>query len=83
MLALVKDFKQKTTYRARKAGQKFGWQKDFYDHIIRIREDFGAQVRYIANNPVREGLVKNWDEYPFTGPSGADLRALIDSAMTL
>jgi putative transposase len=59
------------------------WQKDFYDHVIRRDEDLGAQVRYIAGNPVRKGLVKDWREYPFTGAIGIDLNAIIGSAITL
>ena len=82
----ITDFKQRSGYWLQQHKELYAgatWQKDFYDHTIRTREDLGAQVRYSANNPVRKDLVKNWDEYQFTGPSGADLRTLIDSAMTL
>jgi len=36
---MIKEFKQKTTFRLRQAGKPFGWQKDFYDHIIQANED--------------------------------------------
>ena len=29
------------------------WQKSFYDHIIRNREDFEEHLRYIYENPIR------------------------------
>ena len=29
------------------------WQKSFYDHIIRNREDYEAHVKYILENPIR------------------------------
>ena len=29
------------------------WQKSFYDHIIRDREDYEKHVRYICENPLR------------------------------
>lgn len=65
-----KIFKQKTTYRARRAGKDFAWQKDFYDHIIRAAEDYGAQVRYILRNPVRRGLCERWEDWPYKGVIG-------------
>ena len=70
LLALMKDFKQKTTFRARNAGLVFGWQKDFYDHLIRAREDYGAQVHYLLRNPVRRGLVAHWEHWPHRGVLG-------------
>ena len=53
------------------------WQDNFYDHVLRRDEDFANQVRYIVNNPVRRGLVKNWQDYPFTGSIGFDLKELL------
>ena len=46
-------------------------------------EDWRALVRYIANNPVRGGLVEQWDEYPFTGSIGYDLHAIIEGAASI
>jgi putative transposase len=76
-------FKQRTGFWLGRHCPGIRWQKDFYDHIIRRTEDLGAQVRYIAGNPVRRGLVKDWREYPFTGAIGVDLNALISSTITL
>jgi REP element-mobilizing transposase RayT len=33
------------------------WQKESYDHVIRDAADWAAQVRYVAENPERAGLV--------------------------
>jgi len=52
------------------------WQPDFFDHILR----FGTwqdQVKYIAQNPVRAGLVENCFDYPFLGSIGTELREII------
>jgi len=70
LLALVERFKQKTTFRVRQAGGDFAWQKDFYDHIIRASEDYGAQVRYLLRNPVRRGLCAHWEHWPNKGVLG-------------
>lgn len=60
-------FKQKSGYWFYKYQHGIKWQKDFYDHILRKDEDIKKHVRYILENPVRKGIVKNWKEYPFKG----------------
>ena len=37
------------------------WQAGYHEHRIRNLEDFEAQKRYIANNPVR----KHYEAYPY------------------
>jgi len=83
LLALIKDFKQKTTCRLRQAGSEFGWQKDFYDHIIRANEDYGAQVRYLLRNPVRRGLCEHWQDWPHKGVLGQTWDQLAAAIATL
>ena len=43
------------------------WQQRFFDHIIRNEEDFYETRAYITMNPVRKGLVKSAEEWPYTG----------------
>jgi REP-associated tyrosine transposase len=81
--AAVVRFKQQTGFWLGRHRQDVCWQKDFFDHIIRRDEDLGAQVRYIAGNPVRKNLVRDWRGYPFTGSVGADLNAIVSSTITL
>jgi hypothetical protein len=57
------------------------WQKDSYDHVLRNAErgpqEFQNTARYIANNPVRAGIVEAAEDYPFAGvmlPGYATLR---------
>lgn len=83
LLALIKDFKQKTTFRLRQAGGEFGWQKDFYDHIVRANEDYGAQVRYLLRNPVRRGLCQRWQDWPHKGVLGQTWEQLAVAIATL
>ena len=40
------------------------WQRDFYDHIIRCGESLTQKAEYIVNNPVRERIVEEWEDYP-------------------
>jgi putative transposase len=67
LIKLIKQFKQKTGYSFRKATGKRLWQKSYYDHILRKEEDVVEVVRYILENPIRKGLSRQAEEYPFSG----------------
>ncbi len=49
------------------------WQKSFYDHFLRKDEDIKTTSLYILDNPVRKGLVQNYEEYLFSGSLVFDL----------
>jgi len=49
------------------------WQEDYHDHIVRHSDDLANHVRYILANPVRGGLVEDWNDYPFVGSIGIEL----------
>ncbi len=74
---VVVSFKQQSGYWLAKNQRTFYWQKNFYDHILRPDEDLAAQVRYVIDNPVRAGLVKRWEEYPYSGSIGIDLKDVL------
>ncbi len=44
--------KQLKGYVSKQIGKTI-WQKSFYDHIIRDREDYEEHLKYISENPVR------------------------------
>jgi REP element-mobilizing transposase RayT len=41
------------------------WLGESFDHMLRTGESAEAKVEYIAHNPVRKGLAKTPDEYPW------------------
>jgi REP element-mobilizing transposase RayT len=41
------------------------WQREYFDRILRSHEHAEAKVEYICQNPVRKGLVKRVDDYPW------------------
>jgi putative transposase len=43
------------------------WQQGFFDHLIRHRESYAEKWEYVRQNPVRAGLVKDPDEWPWQG----------------
>lgn len=63
----VSSFKRSTT---RTAKQRFSverlWQKNFYDHVVRRDESLSKIMEYVLNNPVRKGIVTQWELYPYS-----------------
>jgi len=70
-------FKQYSGWWLKINRPEVGWQKGFYDRIVRSDKKLAAFVRYTVNNPVRRGLVSDWRDYPFTGAIGLDLEELL------
>jgi REP element-mobilizing transposase RayT len=43
------------------------WQPEFFDHVLRSSDSYSKKWDYVRQNPVRAGLVKNADAWPFSG----------------
>ena len=43
------------------------WQEEFFDHVLRSSESYSQKWEYVKENPVRAGLVKKSDDWPFQG----------------
>jgi putative transposase len=68
----VSAFKRYTGRSARQMHHiKPLWQKNFYDHVVRKDESLIEICLYILNNPVRKGIVLNWEDYPYSKISGS------------
>ncbi len=39
------------------------WQEESFDRIVRSSENLDAKIAYILQNPVRKGLVDDWQQY--------------------
>jgi REP element-mobilizing transposase RayT len=68
---LLKDlgqFKRVTAFQINPVIKQSGsfWAREDFDHWIRTPEKFESAIRYIANNPVKAGRIKHWDEWPWT-----------------
>ncbi|MEM6262234.1 MAG: transposase [Bacteroidota bacterium] len=48
-----------------RTGNQF-WHRESYDRIIRNKKEFDNQITYVVNNPVKAGLVSDWQEWRFT-----------------
>ena len=57
-------------YTARKANLLLGrqgafWQDESYDHAIRNEAEFERVLRYVLENPLKAGLVSDWEAWPW------------------
>jgi len=43
------------------------WQRDFWDTQLRKGENYDEKWRYVLENPVRAGLVKHSEDWPYQG----------------
>jgi putative transposase len=63
----VKAFKQVTGFEfERRTGDRL-WQRYYYDHVLRPKDDPNGVAWYIWLNPVRAGLCEESKQYPFLG----------------
>jgi putative transposase len=67
MRELISKFKQKTAYEFKKMYQERLWQENYYEHVLRNDEDTRNVARYILENPIRKGLVRDVLDYPYLG----------------
>jgi REP-associated tyrosine transposase len=65
-------------YYKRALGQSL-WQRYGFERTLRADEPSLAVARYILENPVRAGLVKAVQDYPFTGSSIYTVRQILES----
>jgi putative transposase len=48
---------------------KITWQDGFFDHRLRHDESFVEKAAYIRMNPVRSGLIRAPEEWPYVWAS--------------
>jgi len=58
----IKEFKKKTH-----KGNGIAWQAECFDHWSRTAEQDEKIINYIRNNPVKAGLVNNYQDWPYRG----------------
>ncbi len=66
LVDLIGRWKSYTTHLIQ-LEEKIGrlWQRSFYDHGLRRDEDLIKVAEYIVSNPVRNGFVEDWRNYPY------------------
>ncbi len=66
-----KNLAQRAAWQHGAAGRI--WQVSFWDHFLREEESLYEVARYVLDNPVRKGIVKRWQDYPFSGSLALEL----------
>jgi REP element-mobilizing transposase RayT len=74
MAKVVQSWKRFTANRANALLGRKGsfWREDYWDTFMRDVEHEERTVRYIRNNPVKAGLVKDWKAWPWTYVAGEE-----------
>lgn len=62
---IMSRLKGASTHRVNNVRRRSGalWQCEYFDRIMRSDEDLAEKAEYIANNPVRKGLVARAQDY--------------------
>ena len=55
----ITRWKQLTGYAHKQRANEKLWQGGFYEHVLRAEEDRAAVIRYLLENPLREGSFRN------------------------
>lgn len=66
--SIMHSIKRHTARESNKILNKHGkfWQEESYDRYIRNERELKNTVEYVLNNPVKAGLVDNWEDWPHT-----------------
>ena len=51
----------------RLGSQKPHWQEGFFDHLLRNAESYSEKWDYVRMNPVRAGLCREPEQWPYQG----------------
>jgi putative transposase len=61
------SWKQRTGYEFKQRTMEKLWQESYFDHVLRDDEQTIVAVKYVLENPVRKGMVRRFDDYPYSG----------------
>ena len=64
-IGMLKQTLAKGDNRSRKELQM--WQEGSFDHVLRNDESYAQKWDYVRHNPVRAGLVKSPEDWPYQG----------------
>jgi len=67
LVKFVHLLKQLTSFAYRRHHPGRLWQKGYFEHVVRDDEVTQTVAKYVLENPVRAGLVKEPLDYPFSG----------------
>jgi putative transposase len=65
---IMHSIKRHIAFEANKVLGRNGrfWQPESYDHVVRDEAELQRIRRYVLENPVKAGLVENWQDWPWS-----------------
>ena len=68
MSAIMHSLKGRSAIKANQILKRKGkfWQHENYDHVVRDEAEWKRIITYVLNNPVKAGLVENWQDWPWS-----------------
>jgi REP element-mobilizing transposase RayT len=78
-LVYIKRAKQLSAYHFKRRFAARLWQRYGYEHVLRGDQDTLSVARYIIENPVRAGLVKRVEDYPFIGSTVYSISEILEA----
>lgn len=65
LAVIMQSLKGYTAWKCNVALERTGafWQHESYDHVFRDEGEFGRVIRYVLDNPVKAGLVEQWQNW--------------------
>jgi REP element-mobilizing transposase RayT len=66
--AIMQAIKGRSAYQANLLLNRRGtfWQHENYDHVVRDEAEWRRIIIYTLNNPVKAGLVRRWQDWPWS-----------------
>lgn len=55
----------KRVLRKTLGAQRWEWQRGCFDRLLRSDENLQSKWIYVQDNPVRQGLVQRWEDWPY------------------
>ena len=64
---ILQSLKGASAHSINKASGRQGpvWEEESFDHVLRSYESLEEKLEYVRQNPVKRGLAKNPEEYPW------------------
>ena len=75
----VSMFKQRTGFAWHQRTGVRLWQKGYWERVLRVNDNSLSIARYIIENPVRAGLVRDARDYRYVGSQRYDLVQIMEA----
>ncbi len=79
LCGFTRRFKQTSAFDFKRRGASARlWQPGYHERVMRSNEASMSVARYILENPVRAGLTRAFQDYPFSGSAEFTMAELAD-----